>query len=866
MNKRDEVAELFFEMDKAVSWYLKSTEMINREYGFSDGQIKNRDKVSEYESRLLKVRRNRDEKIRKLVNRLNDMTAKFNVDKNFCERYLSAPPKNFPRYVVTGELTARYKNFAQQFPLVWRLPLSRSLCVEEKDANFLLQVMFRLLFAMPPGLCQFHVYDPCHFGNSVDRFDILRNLEQVFPDKNFLCDAKEFKTLLDELNADFIRMRQEIFPEQNCRTWSEFNQRMCNNPRKQLPYKVLVCFDLPETCNLEHLTALKRLSDEGANFGFLLMFSYQPEALLEKKIPFDGTIDSYQNAPASAVFKKLYKNSAPLENSFTCLNELSGLNFLRVTEKLFSPIEAHVMEKFLIKWRDMLSKKNLKPIDFDELIGSGKFFDSKSLDGLEIPLGLQIQNNEILKLPVSDMPPHTLIAGMTGSGKSNLLHVLICNACARYSPEELNFYLLDFKQGVEFATYASPTLPHAKLVATRANAFYAQTVLEHLNSEIERRNELFKTFDCKDYRAYREKNPGAKLPRIILLIDEFQRLFEADGNQTMKLLTNLTKQGRSSGIHLIFATQSFKGLGDSTFTGSFSKIKNQFGARIALRCSVEDSADILGQNNEAASELTIGFAILNVGGNVKSNQKFAVPEAKAEAVKETLRTLAKISAGKSVQTKIFDGQTLPTFPSEDEFCTDAAKILLGHCLDYDGENFSVELTDKPEQNLLFCGRVESFFSCVLKFASVTKFFEEFVYVGKKPPEKFVAFETPQAFFDAVKDSRFDRRRLIILDGCEFPKISFPQKPSEQQEFFGFWQELSEHGSHAFAFYETFGRLKSSNLDYAKLFAHRVARDLSPTNIRDFGGVSLNNKFVDVEFNAAYLYSERMTCFQPFAEN
>ena len=867
MNKRDNLAEIFFDIDQTIDWYLKSNEIVEREYGYSNGHIKSSNKLAEYEARRQKVRRDYEEKCYKLIYRLNNTTDKLPADKNFCKEYLAAPPKFIRRYVVAGELALHYANLKRRVPLALRLPVARPICVEDKDGHLLLQVMFRLLFTLPPCFCQFHIYDPCHYGNSVDRFDILRDVEQVFPDKKFLCNEKEFKALLDELSADFVRMRQELFPAQNCRTWSEFNQnmRLAKLPRKQLPYKVLVCFDLPETCTPEHLTVLKRLADEGARFGFLLLFSYNPEALVERKIHFDGSVEAYQNDRVFAAFRAIYKNSVPLENSFTRLNELNGLKFLQVTEEISSPLEPHVMENILRDWREMLLKKNAKPIDFDELIGLGKIFDSTAIDGLEIPLGLEIRNSEILKLPICDLPPHTLIAGATGSGKSNLLHVLICNACARYSPDELNLYLLDFKDGVEFATYAKPPLPHAKLIATQADPFYAQTVLEHLVLEISRRNELFKKTSCKDYREFREKNSNEKLPRIILIIDEFQRLFESDAKHIMELLKILTKQSRSASVHLLFATQSFKGIGDNNFAGGFSQIKGQFGSRLALRCSVDDSKDILGQNNEEAADLTLGFAILNTGSGVKDNRKFAVPEAKSDAVKATIQTLAKISASNSVQTKIFDGQTLPPFPADEEFFSDAPKFLLGRCLNYEAENFSIELTGKPEQNLLFCGQVETFFACALKFAATNKFFEELIYIGKKPPEKFIAFAKPQDFFDAVKDSRFDHCRLIILDSCEFPKISFSPKPTELESF-NFWQELSEHGSHILAFYETFNRLMSSNLDYAKLFAHRIAYKLPPSHIGKLGGnVQLPRDFDD-KFKAAYLYSEQIVWFQPFAEN
>lgn len=867
MNERSDLAQVLFDIDQTIAWYLKSNAIVEQECGYSNGHLKHHSKLNEYETRRRKVRSDYESQCYELDRQLKDVTGKLPALDNFFERYLQEPPKFIRRYLILSEIAVHYPNFEHHAPAALRMPLTRPLCVTQENGRLLLQIMLRLLFTLPPGLCHFHIYDPCHFGNSVECFDVLREVEQVFPDKIFLCTDKEFNVLLENLSAHFALLRQKLFPEQNCRSWREYNQAMRRNaaPRKQLPYEVLICFDLPEQCKQEHLTTLKRLSDEGARFGFLLLFSYRAEALIERKNSLDGSIEAYQNERTFAALRAIYKNAAPLEKSFTHLNDLDDLRCLLIREELLPPIKKHVMENLLVKWREMFLKKNERPITFDEMISFGNFFDMSALDGLQIPLGMNLQNNELLKLPVGDLPPHTLIAGMTGSGKSNLLHVLICNACARYSPEELNLYLLDFKDGVEFATYAKQSLPHAKLIATQADANYAQTVLEYLVAEISRRNNLFKKSSCKDYRDFRKKNSAEKLPRVILIIDEFQRLFEADANRVMYLLEILTKQGRSSGLHLIFATQTFKGIGGNNFAGtSFSQIKGQFGGRLALRCSADDSKDILGQNNEAAAELEIGFAILNTGGTVRGNRKFAVPEAKAEDVKRTIQALAKNTP--PAQIKIFDGKTLPPFPADEEFRSDTAKFLLGQHLNYDADNFFVELSDKPEQNLLFCGKIQTFFDCALKFAAVTNHFSERVYIGKNPPKNFIPYQTPQEFFDAVKDLPFDQRRLVILEACEFPKPSFSPKPPEM-EFFKFWRELSEHGSHILAFYETFNLLKSSNLDVS-LFTHRVAYNLPQSHISQLGG---NIQFgakdsVGDEFKAAYLHMEQLTWFQPFAEN
>ena len=79
---------------------------------------------------------------------------------------------------------------------------------------------------------------------------------------------------------------------------------------------------------------------------------------------------------------------------------------------------------------------------------------------------------------------HVLIAGRTGSGKSTLLHVIITNAALHYSPDELQFYLIDFKKGVEFKAYASGRMPHARIIAIESDREFGVSALERLDVEL----------------------------------------------------------------------------------------------------------------------------------------------------------------------------------------------------------------------------------------------------------------------------------------------------------------------------------------------------------------------------------------------
>jgi DNA segregation ATPase FtsK/SpoIIIE, S-DNA-T family len=133
----------------------------------------------------------------------------------------------------------------------------------------------------------------------------------------------------------------------------------------------------------------------------------------------------------------------------------------------------------------------------------------------------------------------------------------------RYSPEELKLYLIDGKQGVEFQPYRD--LPHAEVVSLHSPPELSRSVLAELLVQMEYRYALFseegvRVQDLAGY--YRKGQPRGKLPRIILLVDEYQELFESDQEGVASnYLLKLSQQGRAAGIHMLLASQRFGAAG-----------------------------------------------------------------------------------------------------------------------------------------------------------------------------------------------------------------------------------------------------------------------------------------------------------------
>jgi hypothetical protein len=238
---------------------------------------------------------------------------------------------------------------------------------------------------------------------------------------------------------------------------------------------------------------------------------------------------------------------------------------------------------------------------------------------------------------------HALIAGKTGSGKSTLLHALVTNLALHYSPREAEFYLIDFKKGVEFKTYAALGLPHARVVAIESEREFGLSVLQRLDAELRERGERFRAAGVQDINAYRHDHPDETLPRILLIVDEFQEFFTEDdkiSQEVALLLDRLVRQGRAFGIHVL--------LGSQTLGGAYSLARSTLGqmaVRIALQCSEADAGLILAEDNTAARLLSRpGEAIYNdANGRVEGNDFFQVvwlPDARREQYLQRIHDLA----------------------------------------------------------------------------------------------------------------------------------------------------------------------------------------------------------------------------------
>ncbi|MFJ6217297.1 FtsK/SpoIIIE domain-containing protein [Streptomyces sp. NPDC092296] len=205
--------------------------------------------------------------------------------------------------------------------------------------------------------------------------------------------------------------------------------------------------------------------------------------------------------------------------------------------------------------------------------------------------------------------PHGLVAGTTGSGKSELLQSFVASLAAANRPDELTFVLVDYKGGSAFRECAQ--LPHTLGMVTDLDAHLVERALESLGAELRRRERLLAEVGAKDhaeYRARRAADPAlAPLPRLLLVIDEFATLVREVPDFVPGLI-GIAQRGRSLGIHLVLATQRPAG-------AVTSDIRANTTLRIALRVTdATESQDII-DTSEAVHipSSTPGRALVRLG-------------------------------------------------------------------------------------------------------------------------------------------------------------------------------------------------------------------------------------------------------------
>ncbi|MCA0171423.1 type VII secretion protein EssC [Bacillus sp. RAR_GA_16] len=256
--------------------------------------------------------------------------------------------------------------------------------------------------------------------------------------------------------------------------------------------------------------------------------------------------------------------------------------------------------------------KMLNLEDIDELPISTNWVTNQSSKSLAAPVGLKGRKDIVeLNLHEKAHGPHGLLAGTTGSGKSEFLQTYILSLAVHYHPYEVAFLLIDYKGGGMAQPFKQ--IPHllGTITNIEGSENFSTRALASIKSELKKRQTIFDQYEVShinDYTVlYKSGVANEPMPHLFLISDEFAEL-KTEEPEFIKELVSAARIGRSLGVHLILATQKPGGVIDN-------QIWSNARFRVALKVqNVEDSREIL-KNGDAASLTVTGRAYLQVGNN-----------------------------------------------------------------------------------------------------------------------------------------------------------------------------------------------------------------------------------------------------------
>ena len=452
--------------------------------------------------------------------------------------------------------------------------------------------LLRLLGSRPPGSLRIRFADPTYMGKSLGSLFELRDVDLLVgagpavSSDDIAATLEYARQRVSQVNSQALQGRHASIDEFNCDAPIAEHQL------------VIAAFGMPGRWTASQINDLAHLAEMGPACGVSVLASVDNLEATETSM-----------AKAIAVLRSAQRTTVidDIEASPELRGRIDGTGSVAIdTSGGDNEVRLRTwLGEFSAAAADALAPS----IDITALFDST---NESSADGLHIPIG--IGANQSVSVTFGDDPVHGLVVGGTGSGKTTMLHTLIHSAAQRYSPDELELWLIDLKEGVEFRQYANdpgPGLPHAKVVACASDAEFALAALEGLVAEGRRRGDLFRQAHVRGVAAYRDAT-GATLPRVLCVVDECHILLgdRRLGTKGWAALAWLAKEGRAFGIHVLLATQSLAGMGVNA--GETASVWRQIQMRLALRCHSSDAALIFGDKNTAAQGLAPkGDGVLN---------------------------------------------------------------------------------------------------------------------------------------------------------------------------------------------------------------------------------------------------------------
>ena len=543
------------------------------------------------------------------------------------------PPAHFTNAAKLGSLEVNLKSFAEALPKDPRLGFpgvagaSSQTLPDTLSVPFLLSypqqgsilfltgltgapeaiatinnLIFRLLSTTPPGKLSFTIFDPVGLGENFAALMHLADYEESAINSRIWTQTAQFEEKLADLNEHMEKVIQ-MYLRNDYATIAEYNAEAGTLAEK---YHFLVIASFPVNFSDTAARRLRNIAASGARCGVYVLLQWDQRTPLPQDLILDD-------------LKKTCVCLTHTPDGFKIANQpVHGVQVL-----LDPPPSAEFATQFLNQSGKFSKNSTRVEVPFEQVVPADTaLWQESTVDELRVPIGRSGATKWQYLAIGKGTRQHALIAGKTGSGKSTLFHVIITNLALWCSPEQVEFYLVDFKKGVEFKCYANRRLPHARVVAIESDRAFGLSVLQRVDEELRRRGDLFRQYGAQDLAGYHRAGGVEPLPRSLLMIDEFQEFFVEEDRISQVaavLLDRIVRQGRAFGIHVL--------LGSQTLGGAYTLARATIGQmviRIALQCNEADAYLIMDQDNPAPRLLSRpGEGIYNdTAGSIEGNSPF----------------------------------------------------------------------------------------------------------------------------------------------------------------------------------------------------------------------------------------------------
>ncbi len=527
----------------------------------------------------------------------------------------------------------RLKSVTTHFdlPALLPFPIQGSMLIRAADAGkeativLLQSLMLRYLTSVPPGKVRFTIIDPVGLGENFAAFMHLGDYHELLVTNRIWTEASHIEQRLTDLTEHMENVIQKYLRNE-FETIEEYNT-MAGEVAE--PFRVVVVANFPTNFNDNAIRRLVSIVSSGARCGVYAL------VLLDTKL----------QLPSGFQLKELESHCVNMVWKEGRLHWREP-NFGRYPLALDTPPDQSRFSELLHKVGNAARDANRVEVPFEFIAPKpDQYWSFDSSKGVDIPLGragaTKLQHLKLGK----GTSQHVLTSGKTGSGKSTLLarpdhqrRAAVQPRPARALPDRLQERRR--VQGLR-RDGAAPRAGHRRRERTRVRLERAPAAGRRAQGT---RGEIYRELGCQDLAGYREARPEVPMPRILLIVDEFQEFFVEDdkiAQEVTLLLDRLVRQGRAFGMHVIWARRPW--------AAQYSLPRatlGQMAVRIALQCSEADAHLILSEDNTAARLLTRpGEAIYNdANGMMEGNNLFQVvwlPDARREVYLEKIREMAR---------------------------------------------------------------------------------------------------------------------------------------------------------------------------------------------------------------------------------